>query len=189
MKTKQIFNCWSVSGTSMPSSDIPTTHPRPSPTTPASSSSRFSSVVQVVWVDQCEAVWYHCATVSKKKKKKVWYQCATVSGAFWMDGVHPAHCLASTHAGQLSTSLHFSAKAAGLTIYFLKPGHSCWQYGHCDRLGNSQWGWSWPPQRSSQGDILEKKTVAVSTTFLCQGGCACCKWRGLQSLLWSGRVR
>ena len=99
----------------MPSSDIPTTHPRPSPTTPASSSSRFSSVVQVVWVDRCEAVWHHCATVSKKKKKKVWYHCPIVSGAFWMDGVHPAHCLASPHAGQLSTSLLFSAKAAGLT--------------------------------------------------------------------------
>ena len=94
-----------------------------------------------------------------------------------MDRVHPAHCFAGSDAGQDSTSLHLQfgnlAKASlcqsgrikkitvedwaisgGLKrLDNLISGDSSWQYGHCDRLGNSLRGCSWPSQRSSQGDI------------------------------------
>ena len=80
----------------------------------------------------------------------------------------------------------------------LISGDSCWQYGHCDRLGNSLRGCSWPSQRSSQGGIWKCDDCKIWPSvrekgslqlFLWSGGCACCKWRGLQSLLWSSRVR
>merc|ERR1712119_26661 len=70
---------------------------------------------------------------------------------------HPAHCFASSHAG-----------------------HSCWQYGHCDRVGNYLWGALGLP------NVLHKVDVPVVSDEECNAAYGAAGYAVADSMICAG---